>query len=108
MFGIEVPGWAIGVGIIILAGSLGGAIRRLIAGEPGPPRPPKGKVPRRELGQMMEHLEGKLGEVDELRSRLSELEDVQRRLGELEEPVDFAERLLTKPRDTERVLPPKS
>ncbi len=105
MFGIEVPGWAIGVGIIILAGSLGGAIKRLIAGEP---RLPKGKVSRRDLGRMVEDLEGKLGEVDELRNRLGELEDVQRRLGELEERVDFAERLLTKPRDAERLLPPKS
>lgn len=105
MFGIEVPGWAIGVGIIILAGSLGGAIKRLIAGEP---RPPKEKLSRRGRGQMVEDLEARLGEVDELRSRLGELEDVQRRLGELEERVDFAERLLTKPRDAERLLPPKS
>ncbi len=72
MFGFEIPAWAIGVGFIILAGSLG------------------------------------LGEVEELRSRLAELEDVQRRLGELEERMDFAERLLTKQREGERLAPPNS
>jgi len=108
MFGIEVPGWAIGVGVIILAGSLGGALKRLIVGGGGEPRLPRGKASRRELGHLVEHLEGKLSEVDELRSRLGELDDVQRRLGELEERVDFAERLLARPRDAERLVPPKS
>ncbi len=107
MFGIEIPAWAIGVGFIILAGSLGGAVKRLLAGDHAVPRP-RGKVSRRDLGQMVGDLEGRLGEVDELRSRLGELEDVQRRLGELEERVDFAERLLAKQRDGERLAPPKS
>lgn len=106
MFGIEVPGWAIGVGVIILAGSLGGALKRLLIGSE--PRLPRGKASRRELGHLVEDMESKLSEVDELRTRLSELEDVQRRLGELEERVDFAERLLAKPRDAERLVPPKS
>jgi hypothetical protein len=107
MFGIEIPGWAIGVGVIIIAASLGGALKRLIVGG-GEPRLPRGKASRRELGHLVEDLEGKLREVDELRSRLGELEDVQRRLGELEERVDFAERLLARPRDAERLVPPKS
>jgi hypothetical protein len=33
------------------------------------------------------------------------LEDVQRRLGELEERMDFAERILSKERDSERLAP---
>ena len=90
MFGFEIPAWAIGVGFIILAGSLGG------------------KVSKRDLGQMFGDLRGRLGEVEELRSRLAELEDVQRRLGELEERMDFAERLLTKQREGERLAPPNS
>ena len=107
MFGIEIPAWAIGVGFIILAGSLGGAVKRLLSGESGFPRP-GGKVSRRDLGQVIGDFRSRLGEVEELRSRLGELEDVQRRLGELEERVDFAERLLAKQRDTERLAPPHS
>jgi len=57
---------------------------------------------------MVGDLETRLGDVDELRGKLAELEDMQRRLGELEERVDFAERLLTKQRDAERLAPPKS
>ena len=107
MFGIEIPAWAIGVGFIIIAGSLGGAVKRLLSGEGGLPRP-RGKVSRRDLGQMVGDLEGRRGDLDELRGRLGELEDVQRRLGDLEERVDFAERLLAKQRDGERLAPPKS
>jgi hypothetical protein len=108
MFGIDIPGWAIGVGVIILATSLGGAIKRMMAGD-APPRLPRGKpLSKRELGHLVEDVESKLSEVDELRSRLGELEDVQRRLSELEERVDFAERLLARPREAERLVPPKS
>ncbi len=107
MFGIEIPAWAIGVGFIILAGSLGGAVKRLLSGESGLPRP-GGKVSRRDLGQMIGDFRSRVGEVEELRTRLGELEDVQRRLGELEERVDFAERLLAKQRDAERLAPPHS
>jgi len=82
MFGIEIPAWAIGVGFIILAGSLGGAVKRLLSGESGLPRP-GGKISRRDLGQMVGDFKSMLGEVEELRSRLGELADVQRRLGEL-------------------------
>ncbi len=107
MFGFEIPAWAIGVGFIILAGSLGGAVKRLLTGEAGFPRA-GGKVSKRDMGQMFGDLRGRLGEVEELRSRLAELEDVQRRLGELEERMDFAERLLTKQREGERLAPPNS
>jgi len=107
MFGFEIPAWALGVGFIILAGSLGGALKRLLSGDAGFPRA-RGKVSRRGLGEVFGDLQGKLGEVEELRSRLGELEDVQRRLGELEERVDFTERLLTKQREGERLAPPNS
>jgi len=41
-------------------------------------------------------------------ARLDALEDVQRRLGDVEERLDFAERMLAKQRDGERIAPPKS
>jgi hypothetical protein len=103
---LEIPAWAIGVGIIIIAGSIGGALKRLISGETGMPRH-RGKASRRELGELAGELGNRLGEIEALRSRLAELEDVQRRLGELEERVDFAERLLAKQRDADRLAPPR-
>ena len=109
MFGFEIPAWALGVGFIILAGSLGRAIKRLAFGDSRPiGRFPGGKASRREMGQKVVDLEDRVADMDDLRSRLGELEDVQRRLGELEERVDFAERLLTKQREAERLVPPKS
>jgi len=42
---------------------------------------------------------------DDIQSQLAELEEVKRRLGELEERVDFAERLLAKQREAERLGP---
>jgi len=42
---------------------------------------------------------------DDVQSRLAELDEVKHRLGELEERVDFAERLLAKQRDAERLGP---
>src|SRR5260370_40472536 len=84
MFGIDIPGWAIGVGVIILATSLGGALKRLIGGEPSP-RLSRGKPPsRRALGALVEDEASKMCEADELRSRLGGLEAMQRRLGEVE------------------------
>jgi hypothetical protein len=107
MFGIEIPAWAIGVGIIIIAGSIGGGLKRLLSGERG--SPPAGRGARRELGRMVGGLlESRLGAVDELRSKVGEIEDLQRRVAELEERVDFTERLLAKQRDGERLAPPKS
>lgn len=42
-------------------------------------------------------------ELDELHARLAELEAGQARIAELEERVDFAERLLTSPREDQRL-----
>jgi len=44
-------------------------------------------------------------ETDDLQARLAELDELKRRVGELEERVDFAERLLARQREGER-LPP--
>jgi len=104
MFGL-IPEGAIGVGFIIVMISLG----RALAGRLGPGDRLHGrKASRRELAQMVEDLPRRLAEIDDLQRRLSELEDTHSRLAEVEERLDFAERLLAKQRDVERVAPPKS
>lgn len=45
--------------------------------------------------------------LDDLRLRLGQLDQLQERVGELEERVDFAERLITKQRESERPGLPK-
>ncbi len=44
-------------------------------------------------------------ELEELQAKLAELDELKQRVGELEERVDFAERLLARHREGER-LPP--
>ena len=44
-------------------------------------------------------------EVEQLRTRVEALEDVAYRIQELEERVDFAERMLTRQRDQDRLGP---
>ena len=46
---------------------------------------------------------GLQAEVDELRSRVTQLEDGQGRLAEVEERLDFAERMLARPHEPDRV-----
>jgi hypothetical protein len=94
VFGI--PEWAVGVGFIILAVSIG----KTLAGRLGPPDRLRGRPgSRRDLAEAVDELQ---------KTRLDALEDVQRRLADLEERLDFAERMLAKQRDAERVAPPKS
>jgi tetrahydromethanopterin S-methyltransferase subunit G len=45
--------------------------------------------------------------LEDVQSRLGELEQLTQRLGELEERVDFAERLLAQPREGQRLGPPQ-
>ncbi len=86
MWGI--PDWAIGIGVIIVAGSIGNALRLMLGGETG----------SRRRGRGRSELEN---------TPVQGSEEVQRRLNELEERMDFAERLLAKQRDADRVNPPK-
>jgi hypothetical protein len=102
MFGI--PDWAVGVGFIMLAIS----IAKAIAGRIGPPdRLGRPRGSRRDLAQAIDDLQKRVGGTD-VQTRLDGLEDVQRRLADVEERLDFAERMLAKQRDAERVAPPKS
>ena len=43
---------------------------------------------------------------EDIQRELAELDDVKQRVTELEERVDFAERLLARQRDAERLGPP--
>lgn len=89
MFGI--PEWAIGVGAIaVLVAALQVVMVRLL---------PSDYRRRRWTRQPFEAL-------DDVQTRLGELDELKQRLGELEERVDFAERLLARQRDAERLGQP--
>ena len=88
MFGL--PPWAVGVGaVLVLITALQIIYARLM--------PPEYRQ-RRVKGEPSPASE-------EMQRRLAELDEVKQRLGELEERVDFAERLLTGQRDSERLGP---
>ena len=88
MFGL--PQWAIGVGaVLVLVTVLQITYVRLV--------PPEYRR-RRSKGEPSQASE-------ELQSRLAELDEVKQRLGELEERVDFAERLLARQREAQRLGP---
>jgi hypothetical protein len=102
MFGI--PDWAVGVGFIMIAVS----IAKALAGRIGPPdRLGGSRGSGRGLAQAVEELQKRVGGSEDVAARLDALEDVQRRLADVEERLDFAERMLAKQRDVERVAPPK-
>jgi len=88
MFGL--PEWAVGVGaVLVLVTVLQVIYVRLM--------PPEYRR-RRLKGEPLQA-------SDDVQGRLAELDEVKRRLGELEERVDFAERLLAKQREAERLGP---
>ena len=88
MFGL--PEWAVGVGaVLVLVTGLQIIYVRLM--------PPEDRR-RRWKGEPLKVPE-------DIQSRLAELDDVKARLGELEERVDFAERLLARQREAERLGP---
>lgn len=104
-FGI--PEWAIGVGFIILAGTLA----RALTGGFAPSSRLRGrKMHPREIGPALEEVQRRLAELEEGQRQLGAGtgEDLQARLNEVEERLDFVERMLTKQREAERLVPPKS
>jgi len=92
---LGIPEWAIGVGVIILFIAAAQVLVRLLL--PGIARPDlKARVAdSTERGQALEDVQVRLGELDQLKQRISELE----------ERVDFAERLLSKQREGQRLGP---
>lgn len=88
MFGL--PEWAVGVGaVLVLVTVLQVIYVRLM--------PPEYRR-RRWKGEPLQVPE-------DMQRRLAELDDLKQRLGELEERVDFAERLLARQREPERLGP---
>src|SRR5713226_3629396 len=101
----EIPVWAIGVGVIVLTVGIAQVlVRRLLPAD----RLPGQRASKRDLAEMFEEVQRRLGELADMRRRLGEVEEMQRRLGEGEERLDFAERRLTKQRDGERLAPPRN
>lgn len=101
-FGI--PDWAVGVGFIIIAVSLGKALIRAVfpgerwSGRRGSPR---------DMARTVADLPHRLAELEDVQQRLGQVDDLQRRLAEVEERLDFAERLLTKQRDADGLASPQ-
>ena len=89
-----VPDWAWGVAVICVAffGGVGLMTRFL--------HPEVGKKQKRLQGEAADRLEV-------LEAKIEELEQGQRRIVELEERVDFAERLLARQNESERLAPPR-
>lgn len=89
-----IPDWALGVSLICVAFFGGvGLMTRLL-------HPEVGKKGKRLEGERAERLEA-------LETKVEELEQSQRRIAELEERVDFAERLLARQNEAERLTPPR-
>ncbi len=88
---LGIPEWAIGVGVILMAVS----VLKVVTARLMPP----GYRQRSWRGEILQP------ETEDLQARLAELDELKRRVGELEERVDFAERLLARQREGER-LPP--
>jgi len=105
MFGI--PEWALGVGFIIVAGSLASAIGRSVFGGAPARRLDGRKLNKHDLAAVVNELQGKLDALGDIQARLGEVEDAQRRLAEVEERLDFAERMLAQQRGAERLPSPK-
>jgi Tfp pilus assembly protein PilN len=88
-FGI--PEWAIGVGAILMFVS----VLKVVTARLMPP----GYRGRSWRGEILRP------ETEDLQARLAEVDQLKQRVSELEERVDFAERLLARHREGER-LPP--
>ena len=79
--------WGIAVGILVIAGSVGKALAALL----------RAHAARINSG-LPDKEDPQLGQT---------LEDLQRRLGEIEERMDFTERLLSQQRGGEKLGPPR-
>ena len=102
MFGI--PEWAIGVGFIILAGS----IARAVFGRLMPSEGPRGrKASLRDVTQALDLVQRRLGTIETGQQGTGQDEGIAARLAEVEERLDFVERMLAKQRDADRIAPPK-
>jgi len=91
---LGIPEWALGVAAILAVVS----VLKVVTARLMPP----GHRPR----SMRDMMGGETpAEREEMQARLAELDELKRRVGELEERVDFAERLLARQREQERLQP---
>lgn len=99
MFGLpmEIVGPVLGIGAIIFSIVAGVVTVRLV----------NAKIRMQELRSQGMDVEERDRLLEELQGRQVELEQLTRRVSELEERVDFAERVLAQPRDGLRVGPPQ-
>jgi hypothetical protein len=95
MFGI--PEWAIGVAAIMAV--IG--VVQIVSARLMPPGYRRNRSWKRWGGPGGEPS----AELEEMQAKLAELEELKHRVGELEERVDFAERLLARQREGERLKP---
>lgn len=99
MFGLpmEIVGPVIGIGAIILFVAAGIVMVRLLTSKFAQPELRSRVVDPTERDQVLEDVQVRFAELDQLKQRISELE----------ERVDFAERLLAKQREGLRLGPPQ-
>ena len=99
MFGLpmEIVGPVIGMGAIILFVAAGIVMVRLVTSKITQHELKSRGVDPTERDQILEDAQVRFGELDQLKQRI----------GELEERVDFAERLLSKQREGQRLGPPQ-
>ncbi len=97
MFGLpmEIVGPVIGIGAIILFVAAGIVMVRLLTSKIAQPELKSRVVDPTERDQVLEDVQVRFGELDQLKQRISELE----------ERVDFVERLLAKQREGLRLGP---
>jgi len=88
---LGIPEWAIGVGAILMVVSVLKVVTARLM--------PAGYRQRSWRGETLPP------ETEDLQARLAEVDQLKQRVAELEERVDFAERLLARQREGERLQP---
>ena len=86
----EIPVWAVGVGFIILTvGVAQVLVRRLLPAD----RLPRLRASKRDLAEMSEEVQRRLGELDDMRNRLGELEERRRHAGFFQNLADIRDQM---------------
>ncbi len=93
---LGVPEWAMGVGLIIVLGSVAKIVVGLLVPESARRSVRSRFVDPADHSQALEGVQARLGELDQLKQRVAELE----------ERLDFAERMLASQREAQRLGPP--
>ena len=89
---LGIPEWALGVAAILAVVS----VLKVVTARLMPP----GYRQRSWRGEILPP------ETEDLQAKVAEIDELKRRVAELEERVDFAERLLARQREGERLPPP--